>query len=59
MKVFAIISLVLAAISFIIYAPFIVKGWFDRNKQDFAGGCILTVMTVCWILTALCLTIIS
>lgn len=55
MKVFAIISLVMAAFWTVLFGYHAGKGWFNRNSEDFSGCCVALVAGVTWLLTAICL----
>jgi hypothetical protein len=53
MKVFAIISLCLSGLLTLVFGGHAVKCWFKRKEDDFAGGVLLTVFCIVWLLTAI------
>lgn len=53
MKVFGIISLIISAILTLVFCVYSAKSWFKREDENFAGGALLTVFCIVWLLTAI------
>ena len=57
MKVFAIISLILAAVVLVLFGYATVDAWFNRERMDFKVGVLVDVFVLIWLFTAIGLCI--